>query len=45
MFCPNAVANRSAAASFVVRAMRRIPPPPEPKEFVKRVRILGARFA
>jgi hypothetical protein len=45
MFCPNAVANRSAAASFVVRAMRLIPAKVETEEPVKRVRLLGARLA
>lgn len=45
MFCPTAVANRSAAASFVVRAMRLLPPPEEVEETVKLVRIVGARYA
>lgn len=45
MFCPNAVANRSAAASFVVRAMRSIPPQADPEEPAKMVRVLGARLA
>jgi hypothetical protein len=44
MFCPNAVANRSAAASFVVRAMHVIPPQVETEEPVKWVRLLGARL-
>jgi hypothetical protein len=44
MFCPNAVANRSAAASFVVRAMRLVPPQEEPEDVVTRIRLIGPRF-
>jgi len=45
MFCPNKVANRSVAASFVVRAMRLVPTHVEPEDVAKKVRLLGARFA
>lgn len=46
-FCPDAIAVRSAAASFVVRAMRLLPPDPEPAKpevVVKKVRLVSARF-